>query len=774
MKLSRREAVVLLGSAVALPFYSRGQLLNESTFESGSTSSNPNAIRMAAEALIRRVVPGAASSIGVEVILRNNGQDVFEIESVGGKIMLRGNNGVSIASALNHYLKYFCHRQMTWSQDIGPLEAELPHPSKLIRVVSPFQYRSYLNYCTFSYTCAWWDWPRWQREIDWMALHGINMPLAITGQEAVWQAMLRQFGMSNDEILQFLCGPAFFAWQWMANLEGWGGPLPQTWIDSHVILAKQILQRERELGMTPILQGFTGFVPRVLKAKYPAAHIQIKPQWCKVFEGTAQLDPLDPLFRKMGTRFLVEQQRLFGTDHLYAADPFHESDPPNHSPEYLPAVAKEVLNTMLVVDPQAKIVKQNWSLRKELIVNIPTENIVMLGLTGEGWQGTDGFWGRPWVAGVLHNYGGRVFMAGSLRKALTNALTLKDEPRAGHVVGTGIFPEAIEQNPVFYDAASEIAWRNEVPDCERWLHDEITARYEEDVPEAQDAWKILLQSLYSDGAEAGSLESPICSRPALFLDRAAPNANFKRHYNPDLVWKAWETLQSASPTLGHYDAYRYDLVDVARQALVDLSLPLHGGITSAYQKNDSLLLADASGLFLDLAKDLDTLLATRRDALLGCWLEDAKKWGTNEAERRQYERNARLQVTVWGPSAPEALLFDYSNRQWSGLISGYYIVRWQKFLHYLATQPSSPERRFSGEGLKSSYKRPADDANVFYKELSEWEHAWCDQTERYPNIPTGDSVLIASRLLAKWKPRYLSAYPGYPFKGSVEPLSKAY
>jgi len=47
-------------------------------------------------------------------------------------------------------------------------------------------------------------------------------------------------------------------------------------------------------------RGFTGFVPRAIKAKFPEAHIQLKPNWCQVFEGTAQLDPLDPLFHWMG------------------------------------------------------------------------------------------------------------------------------------------------------------------------------------------------------------------------------------------------------------------------------------------------------------------------------------------------------------------------------------------------------------------------------------------------------------------------------------------
>ena len=38
-----------------------------------------------------------------------------------------------------------------------------------------------MNVCTFGYSYAHWDWKRWEREIDWMALNGINMPLAFVG-----------------------------------------------------------------------------------------------------------------------------------------------------------------------------------------------------------------------------------------------------------------------------------------------------------------------------------------------------------------------------------------------------------------------------------------------------------------------------------------------------------------------------------------------------------------------------------------------------------------
>src|SRR5205823_6433084 len=133
-----------------------------------------------------------------------------------------------------------------------------------------------------------------------------------------------------------------------------------------------------------------------------------------------------------------------------------------------------------------------------------------------------------------------------------------------------------------------------------------------------------------------------CARPSLFPDRAAPNASFARHYDPELPWQAWTHLQAASKEVGHSDGYRYDLVDLARQCLADLSIPLERNVTAAYMSGDLDKFAESSQRFLDLAEDIDALLATRGELLLGRWLEDAKRWATTDAERRLYEKNARL------------------------------------------------------------------------------------------------------------------------------------
>ncbi len=54
------------------------------------------------------------------------------------------------------------------------------------------RFRYYENVCTVSYSMVWWDFKRWEREIDWMAMRGINFPLAFNGQELIWRKVWRE------------------------------------------------------------------------------------------------------------------------------------------------------------------------------------------------------------------------------------------------------------------------------------------------------------------------------------------------------------------------------------------------------------------------------------------------------------------------------------------------------------------------------------------------------------------------------------------------------
>ena len=155
----------------------------------------------AAQGLLKRLLPERAESFVFEPIPQADGLDVFELESLAdGRILIGGNNGVSMASGLAWYLKHYANCQVTWRSQQLNLPDPLPGVPEKTRIVSPHKYRYYFNYCSFSYTTAYWDWNDWQRMIDLMALYGVNSPLSVTGQEGVWREVGRRFGLSDEQM----------------------------------------------------------------------------------------------------------------------------------------------------------------------------------------------------------------------------------------------------------------------------------------------------------------------------------------------------------------------------------------------------------------------------------------------------------------------------------------------------------------------------------------------------------------------------------------------
>src|SRR5205814_809683 len=120
----------------------------------------------AARALIARVIPGRAGDFRPEAIADSGGLDVFEVAQDGGRVVLRGSSGVAIASALNWYLEHVAGVNVSLPLRPIHLASIRPVPAP-IRISTPYRIRYFFNYCTFSYSMAWWDWEQWQRMIDW-------------------------------------------------------------------------------------------------------------------------------------------------------------------------------------------------------------------------------------------------------------------------------------------------------------------------------------------------------------------------------------------------------------------------------------------------------------------------------------------------------------------------------------------------------------------------------------------------------------------------------
>jgi alpha-N-acetylglucosaminidase len=700
----------------------------------------------AARALLLRLLPQYAGRFTFETIPSAEGQDVFEIESRDNTIVIRGNNGVALAMGLNWYLKHYCH--ISWSDSLvgaGPRACPgqpqgvappdpLPAVTPKVRQVCWAKHRYFLNYCCFGYSLPWWDWSQWETMIDWLALNGVNMPLAVTGQEAVWQAVCRRLGMTEEQIGEFLAGPPFLPFQWMGCLDGWGGPLPQNWIAQHEELAKKILARERELGMTPVLQGFTGHVPAAVARRFPEAKLH-RIRWIEW--ETCLLDPLDPAFAKVAQMYMEEQAKRFGTDHLYAADTFIEMQPPSNDPQYLADLARAIYSGMAASDPQAVWVLQGWLFvhnpnfwkppqARAMFGAVADDRLLVLDLMCEQtptWSRTEAFYGKPWLWCNLQNFGNTVHLTGALNKISTELPALRQQAQCGRLAGLGFVNEGLGYNPVVYDLMFEMAWRDQPVDLKAWIADYVRYRYARENEPARHGWQILLDTVYNGAYYTRSVVDQI---PHLRAVGGPP-------YDNGRLVEAWQALLAAADELGLVDTFAFDLVNVARQVLSNHAAVLHGRIVRAVQEKDVPAFETAAGQFLQLIRDLDELLATRREFLLGRWLEDARRWGSTEAERARCEWNARRVLTMWGAGAS---LDDYARKEWSGLLNGYYLQRWDWFL-----------REF-GDALRSN--KPFDEKG-FQDRLRPWMTAWSDEHETYETQPQGDSVQVAKRLWAQYR-----------------------
>jgi alpha-N-acetylglucosaminidase len=694
-------------------------------------------------ALIKRIIPAHAAKFSIKFIPKAGDNDVFELESKNGKIILGGNNGISIASALNYYLKNYAHCDISWNGTNLNLPAKLPWVTGKIRHVSPYKYRYYLNYCTFNYTMSWWDWQRWQWEIDWMALNGINMPLAITGQNAVWQRVYKDLKFTDQDLGKFFSGPAYFNWFYMGNLDGWGGPLPQSIISGQEALQKRILAQERSLGMTPILPAFTGHVPANFKERYPDAQLK-KTHW-STFPEVAILDPNDPMFTLIGKKFMDEQIKTFGTDHLYTADTFNENTPPTNDSLYLNDISKKVYQSMAQADDKAKWIMQGWLFHfnekfwkptqiKALLNAVPNDKMMILDLWSENhpvWNRTDAYYGKPWIWCMLHNFGGNISLYGRMDEIASGPVKALNDPSAGKMTGIGLTPEAIEQNPVMYELMLDNIWTDKPINVDEWLKGYAWRRYGAKNPHADKAWQVLHHTVYTGGILNGGPESIITGRPTMAATTRGTRT--QKNYKPKDLLPAWDELIQASAQLKNSDGFRYDLVDVTRQVLVNYADTLQRQFAAAYAKKDQSGLNALSAKFLMLIDDVDQLLATRKDFLLGKWINDARKWGATPDEKNLFERNARNLITLWGDE--KATLTEYSCRQWSGMLSGYYKPRWQQYFKYVNAQMQQ--------------NKPIDQ-KAFETEIARWEWQWVNSHEAYTDQPKGDAVAVAKQLYQKY------------------------
>ena len=700
------------------------------------TSDERSALKLA-----KRVVPGYAGKIDFMQV--EDTIDVFTIYNKGKRLVIEGNNAVSMATGLNHYLKNYCGVTVSWYA-FEPVECpeEMPVVETPVRVEAKVRDRFFLNYCTFGYTMPWWKWEDWERFIDWMALNGINMPLANTGQEAVWQKVWRKHGLSDEEISSYFTGPAHLPWHRMCNIDHYDGPLPQAWIDAQAKLQKKILKRERQLDMRPVLAAFGGHVPEQLKSIYPDAQITDVPRWGGFPSDNLChfLAPMDPLYAQIQREFMEEQERMFGTGHIYGVDLFNEVEAPSWDPQTLAAISKGAYESMAAVDPEAVWLQMGWMFYydqkhwtpdnvKAYLQAVPQGKVVILDYYLEHtpvWTVTDKFYGQPYILCYLGNFGGNTRLAGNFHQAserIEKALTSGGD----NMCGVGSTLEGFGINQFMYEFVLDKAWNTGISD-QKWVKTLSARRTGLCDDRAENVWKTLTDSIYVAGSF--SSQTPLCcARPCLEGYWNWTSIHNTRYDNPTLI-RAWKELLEVPSD--RY-TYRSDVAVLGTQALGNHFALLRDELTMAYRQKDMAKAREISAVMLQMLEDIDALASCDPQMSLKRWLDDASAYGRTPEEAAYYRRNARTIISVWGDTAS---LRDYATRLWSGFMESYCAPRWQMYIEEILScieegreydqaaffeRLAAFEKDWATYDNETGYKEPSCPVELSRKLISQYE-----------------------------------------------------
>lgn len=639
--------------------------------------------------LLERIDKGASKKFAIE--LKKGETDFFELDQRGKKVVVRGNTYVNIAVGINWYLKYHAGIHLTWNQMKAKLPDVLPAVTQKERRETDLSLRYDFNYCTYSYTMAFWDWERWEKEIDWMALHGINLPLAVVGQECIWRNMLLRLGYNQEEINKFIAGPAFLAWWAMNNLEGWGGPNPDSWYTQQEALQKKILKRMKELGIRPVFPGYSGMMPHDADTKL-GLNVQQSSLW-NGFVRPSFLQPTDPRFSEIAEMYYEELEKLFGKADFYSMDPFHESE--NAEGVDFDAAGQAIMKEMKKVNPKAIWVVQGWTEnpRPEMMKNLPQGDLLILDLFSECrpmwgipsiWKREKGYEQHDWVFCLLENFGGNVGLHGRMDQLLNNFYLTKNNPLAANLKGIGLTMEGTENNPIMYELMCELPWRPEKFTKEQWINQYLKARYGVEDKKIEQAWAILINGIYNcpqGNNQQGPHESIFCGRPTLNNFQASSWSKMQNYYDPNSTAQAAALMVEVADKYKGNNNFEYDLVDIVRQAIADRARMVYNYTIADFKNFDSQRFSQHAKFFLDLLLMQDELLGSRSEFRVGRWIEFARNKGLTPEEKDHYEWNARVQITTWGNRycANEGGLRDYAHKEWNGLLRDFYYKRWEAY-----------------------------------------------------------------------------------------------
>ena len=569
------------------------------------------------------------------------------------------------------------------------------------------------NYCTLSYTFAYYSDAEWDVEIDRLAKAGYNVALVIDGTFKVWQATLRELGVSEEEIAKFIPDETARAWWLMDNLYGEGGPLDQKTIDEDGARGRRICAKMRAKGIEPILQGFYGMwidCPNAVRT----SGLRIIPQgrW-QCYTRPPMIDPTCPAFAKIAAVWYRNLEKVYGFKPKYlAGDLFHEGG--KSKGVDVTAAARAVQRAQQAAFPGVTWVVQGWQRNPTpaLLAGLdPTLTLIeALAPQMNAFDKDDAVcnyqWGDfPWVWCEVLNFGGKHGLHGNLKTFARLGRAAKGKG-AKTFRGYGSLSEGFFTNPVCYDLFEEMMMRpvgSEMTDEElvAWLDNWVDSRYglsnsQLPTPNSQlqtlrsqlrEAWKLLAETVYACPRDhGGPFENLICAKPAWDVTRASSwGPKSGPWYDSAKLEKALGLMKKGASSLGirsnrsPWSPLDADVYDVERQVRANRFRSLLPKMKESPEARK-----EAEKIFASICgEDISDVPPEFRLATY-----------ENRARARAGERGVkawRRMITTWSDDAKfgRSSLADYAQREYAELMREYYIPRWREFLQKAELGPKA-------------------------------------------------------------------------------------
>lgn len=519
------------------------------------------------------------------------------------------------------------------------------------------------NYCTLSYTMAYWEKEEWTQELDRLEQAGYNAALLTKGLTKVWDLTLREMGYDEATIRAFIAADHYQAWWHMGNLEGAGGPVTAEEIKKDAELGRWLYAEMKRRGIEPMVQAFVGMVPHDSPKNFPVFD---QGYWCQIYRRPSILDPRSEEFARFSEVWYKNLRQVYDMDRARAAkylvgDLFHEGGQAGALKDdeisgvgaaiqamqkrYFGADAVWVLQAWQINDAQKALMKglsAENTLIEYLDKHMGSDKPLAFKLVNNRGEAI------PWVWAEVSNFGGNTGMRGALKRFRT--MKNVDPACQASFRGYALLSEGLETNEAMYKLFESEA-KGKTYDFSDYPA-ELVKILEET------AW-----TQHTTNVTEGCVENILCAYPSFDLTKEAVST--------------WGTRTGTE-----YDVKR--LREAARVALKYPELPRRFQVELFMQ-----LLADRAR---EIIAECEENAARRKeflklldlaDRLASCSCVSRLDW--QEKRRHGHTAEYRTLITSWTgdlDSAWTSGLHEYAHRAYSGLLRYYYLPRWEWFFAY--------------------------------------------------------------------------------------------